>query len=166
MARLYELWDGETGNLIGAYASEQEALAAVHDTVRRYGLAAATNLALAIEDVRGEGGLMASGGDLVERARLSVVTAGSVDGVSTVDEDRQRVGVGEARPAGGGTERGEHRGLPGGSGLAIVSRDCGLVGGAKRDASGEGREGDTAGSAGGDEPVGGAGSDRRRERPY
>ena len=25
---MYELWDGETGNLIGAYASEQEALAA------------------------------------------------------------------------------------------------------------------------------------------
>ncbi len=35
MAKLYELWDGETGNLIGAYASEQEALAAVSDAVRR-----------------------------------------------------------------------------------------------------------------------------------
>ena len=68
MARLYELWDGETGNLIGAYASEQDALAAVHDTVHRYGPAAATALALAVEDERGEGGLLASGADLIERA--------------------------------------------------------------------------------------------------
>ena len=82
MARLYELWDGETGNLIGAYASEQEALAAVSDAVHRYG-PAATTLALVVEDERGEGGLMASGASLIERAEAvassSPIGAGGVE---------------------------------------------------------------------------------------
>lgn len=77
MAKLYELWDGETGNLIGAYASEQEALAAVSDAVQRYGPSAATTLALAVEDERGEGGLMASGASLIERAE-AVASSSSV----------------------------------------------------------------------------------------
>jgi hypothetical protein len=33
----YELWDGETGNRVGRYESEQAALAAVAEDVGRYG---------------------------------------------------------------------------------------------------------------------------------
>jgi len=33
----YELWDGETGNCVGAYATRAAALRDVADTVHRYG---------------------------------------------------------------------------------------------------------------------------------
>ena len=33
----YELWDAETGNRVGRFEREQEALAAVREDVARYG---------------------------------------------------------------------------------------------------------------------------------
>jgi hypothetical protein len=45
----WELWDTETGNLIGDYDSEAEALAVVRDALRRHGASVAETLALGVE---------------------------------------------------------------------------------------------------------------------
>jgi hypothetical protein len=68
MNTLYELWDFETGNCIGAYEDVETAFADVRDTVRRYGTQAATSLVLltAPDDMEGE--RIAAGNDLIERA--------------------------------------------------------------------------------------------------
>jgi hypothetical protein len=63
---MYELWDVQTANRIGAYRSERAALRDVADTVRRYGLHSAEALNLGL---LGPGGLVASGAELVRRAQ-------------------------------------------------------------------------------------------------
>jgi hypothetical protein len=135
MARLYELWDGETGNLIGAYASEQEALAAVSDAVHRYGPAAATTLALVVEDERGEGGLMASGASLIERAEAVASSSPvGVGGLEQMPDSRERgerpsgETCGETMAADSRDDRDERRGVGEDRGCAATTRDRASVG--------------------------------------
>jgi hypothetical protein len=72
----YELWDRETGNLVGSYRTEAEALAAVREEIRAYGREseAVTSLGLLRRKPRRGhlipkgGGLVAEGAALVERA--------------------------------------------------------------------------------------------------
>jgi hypothetical protein len=75
MARFaYELWDLETGNMVEAFHSEPEALAAVRDAVARHGAAYVDNWALAHATIRKVRSL-AQGQALVERAH----TVGSLN---------------------------------------------------------------------------------------
>ena len=70
----WELWDTETGNLVGDYDSEDDALAIVRDALRRLGPSAIAPLALGAEH-DDEGGRdedlppVLQGGDLVARAQ-------------------------------------------------------------------------------------------------
>lgn len=64
----FELLDVETGNLIGTYASENEALAVVRHAVRLNGPAYVEALALGYEDEDGVGAQLAAGPDLLSRA--------------------------------------------------------------------------------------------------
>jgi hypothetical protein len=67
----YELWDGETGNRVGTYASEGDALRAVLADVHRYGRGskALTSLGLLRSDPENKQGcLIAKGPELVERS--------------------------------------------------------------------------------------------------
>lgn len=68
MAMFYELLDIETGNLIGTYASEADALAVVRHAARINGPAYVGALALGYEDDDGEGAQVAAGTDLLSRA--------------------------------------------------------------------------------------------------
>ena len=64
----YELIDVDSGNLIGTYDSEAEALAIVRRAVRENGTAYADSLALGRSDEEGEGELIAEGAELLERS--------------------------------------------------------------------------------------------------
>lgn len=71
---LYELWDTQTGNLVGEYESEAAALAVVRGALSRYGPDVAAWLALGAEH-DGEGGddallpTVLSGPELLARAQ-------------------------------------------------------------------------------------------------
>lgn len=71
MSVLYELWDHETGNCIGAYDDAPAALRDVKRTLKLHGEGAVASLALitAPEDTAGE--LLASGSQLAALARAS-----------------------------------------------------------------------------------------------
>jgi hypothetical protein len=45
----WELWDAETGNLVGDYDSEADALAVVRNALHRHGASAVATLALGVE---------------------------------------------------------------------------------------------------------------------
>src|SRR5437867_9689628 len=45
----WELWDTESGNMVGDYASESEALNVVRDALRRHGSSGVVTLALGAE---------------------------------------------------------------------------------------------------------------------
>jgi hypothetical protein len=64
----YELWNIKTGNAIGGYASEAEALAFVREVIARHGRAYADMLFLGCEDARGRSRPIAQGQALAERA--------------------------------------------------------------------------------------------------
>ena len=64
----YELLDLETGNLIGTYDTEQEALAVVRRAYQLNGSGYVRDLALGYEDDGGEGEQLAAGSDLLARA--------------------------------------------------------------------------------------------------
>lgn len=64
----YELLDVETGNLIGTYESEAEALTIVRRAARLNGAAYVEALALGYEDDDGDGAQIAAGADLLARA--------------------------------------------------------------------------------------------------
>jgi len=64
----YELIDVESGNLVGTYDSEAEALAVVRDAARENGAAYVDSLALGRSDDHGEGDLIAEGSELLERS--------------------------------------------------------------------------------------------------
>jgi hypothetical protein len=67
----FELWNAESGNLLGTFATEPEALAAVHEAVQRNGLSYGRLLSLGREGSRGSSRILASGQQLVERAASS-----------------------------------------------------------------------------------------------
>ncbi len=69
----WELWDTESGNMVGDYASEAEALNVVRDALRRHGSSVVVMLALGAEhddDAGNDDDLppVISGQDLVARA--------------------------------------------------------------------------------------------------
>jgi hypothetical protein len=77
----YELWDTSTGNLLGEYDSEGEALAVVRNALRLHGLSATQSLALALEhdeEAVGDDDLppVLAGPKLLARAKALEKTAG------------------------------------------------------------------------------------------
>ncbi len=64
----YELWDLDSGNCIGMYDTEPEALADVRDTVQRYGREAAVTLGLGRRESETEFAAVADLAALVARA--------------------------------------------------------------------------------------------------
>jgi hypothetical protein len=73
----YELWDSESGNLVGRYATEDEALVAVRETVALYGPDAAGSLLLGVEDPDRRSKAIARGPALVELACATALAATS-----------------------------------------------------------------------------------------
>lgn len=72
MSVIYEIWDYETGNCVGAYRDEASALTDVRDTVRRHGPEATASLVLLIAPDNGDSQRVAAGAEL---ARLAQVAA-------------------------------------------------------------------------------------------
>ncbi len=66
---IYGLWDTETNNLVGDFDNQRDALAVVLRAIERNGPHDTDTLALDVEDVHGEGHLIASGQELAELAR-------------------------------------------------------------------------------------------------
>lgn len=66
---LYELWNTKTGNAVGDFDTEAEALAVVSEAIRRHGVEYADMLMLGCEDGDGNSRVIARGRDLEERAR-------------------------------------------------------------------------------------------------
>lgn len=67
----YELWDGDTGNRVGTYPTEGEALQAVAEDIARYGRESETILTLGLlrrDPTERDDALVAEGAALVERA--------------------------------------------------------------------------------------------------
>jgi hypothetical protein len=69
MMATYELWEMRSGNLVGSWSAENEALAIVRDALDRHGDELATSLSLLVEDSQGETTVVAEGSALLERAR-------------------------------------------------------------------------------------------------
>ena len=69
----YDLWDVETGNYLGRYGSEEEALAVVRALVAHYGAAYADDLNLGAEDDAGNYGEPLSGAALLDRLEAPAV---------------------------------------------------------------------------------------------
>jgi hypothetical protein len=69
----------ESGNLLGSFVSEENALAAVRDAVDRNGESYGEVLALGREDSRGRSKTIAQGRDLVARAFPDGTRRPSVD---------------------------------------------------------------------------------------
>lgn len=70
----YELWETRSGNLLEAFDTEGEALAAVARTAARYGDAAVETFALTSTDTDDEDGdvtTVAAGAELLARARTA-----------------------------------------------------------------------------------------------
>lgn len=65
----YELWEMQSGNLIGAWVAEADALASVRVALDRHGAEMVASLSLLAEDARGQTTVVAEGLALVERAR-------------------------------------------------------------------------------------------------
>jgi hypothetical protein len=64
----YELWDGDTGNAIGGFDTEADALALVREAIARHGRSYVETWFLGSEDARGRSKLIADGIVLAERA--------------------------------------------------------------------------------------------------
>lgn len=65
---IFELWDQDSANLIGAFDTEEAALKEVRLSVQRYGRTCAGRWALAVEDETGDVTTIATGDALVDRA--------------------------------------------------------------------------------------------------
>jgi hypothetical protein len=64
----FELWNTESGNLLGSFVTEALALAAVREAIQRNGERYGQFLALGCENSRGRSKVVASGPQLVEWA--------------------------------------------------------------------------------------------------
>ena len=65
---IFELWNMESGNLLGSFATEELALAAVREAIQRDGECYGDILALGREDGRGNSKIVARGRQLADRA--------------------------------------------------------------------------------------------------
>jgi hypothetical protein len=64
----YELMELSTGNMVGMFDSEDEALRVVADSIKRYGRDSVVTLALGRNDPDGDGEVIAQGRALADRA--------------------------------------------------------------------------------------------------
>jgi hypothetical protein len=64
----FELWNAESGNLLGSFATEEMALAAVREAIQRNGEHYGEVLALGREGSRGNSRVVARGRQLIDRA--------------------------------------------------------------------------------------------------
>ncbi len=71
MEPYYDLWDVDTGNSLGTYETEAEALAVVRVLVDAYGLDYANDLDLGYSDEHGEVRSLATGSALLDRVRAT-----------------------------------------------------------------------------------------------
>ena len=65
----YEIWDLESGNLIGDFDTQDEALRLVREMLDTYGVDVAMTFALGEGDANGDSTAIAQGAELVELAR-------------------------------------------------------------------------------------------------
>ena len=70
---VYELWDGDTRNLLGTYPSEEAALAVIRSLLQKHGPGAVAGLFLGREDEAGRSTLIADGTALVKRAEATSI---------------------------------------------------------------------------------------------
>ena len=71
MRATYELWETSTGNLIGTFEAEQDALDLIHNAIVMHGTDYADTLALGREDDNGRSRTIASGQELAKQALAS-----------------------------------------------------------------------------------------------
>jgi hypothetical protein len=64
----FELWEMRSGNLMGSYETETQALAALAEAVNSYGPAYAESIAL-VRESRGRSKTVATGADLTARMK-------------------------------------------------------------------------------------------------
>lgn len=67
MATIFALWETRSGNIINDYATEEEALAVVRETIEQYGLSAVATFSLVRETAQ-DTTLIVEGQDLADRA--------------------------------------------------------------------------------------------------
>jgi len=78
MASVFQLWDVESGNLVGEYLTERDAIAVVCQTLANYGSEHVITLALTQE--RGQGPeIIAEGAELLRRAQIPLRTVPASD---------------------------------------------------------------------------------------
>lgn len=68
MTTYYELMDLDSANVVGFYASKNDALATVRESYKRYELAGIEDLALSEDSDAGEGVLLGEGAELLRLA--------------------------------------------------------------------------------------------------
>lgn len=73
MMATYELWDMRTGNLVGSWGTQADALSVIRRAVARQGAEAIGTLSLLCEDATGNTTLVAEGATLVELAEKAPV---------------------------------------------------------------------------------------------
>jgi hypothetical protein len=88
----YELWDGDTGNRVGKYPTEEAALYALVEDIRLYGRDAQVIVSLGLlqrDPHHRQDRLIAEGTTLVERA-LALAGADSANGLAETTEPAER----------------------------------------------------------------------------
>ena len=65
----YELWEMRSGNLVGSWAAEADALAVIRTALDTHGDETVATMSLLAEDARGVTNVVAEGPALIERAR-------------------------------------------------------------------------------------------------
>lgn len=80
MAGTYELWETESGNLMGFYDSEDDALAAVRQGIKAHGVESVATIALVHEDSHGRSRALASGAELLLQSQAHELASRGVSG--------------------------------------------------------------------------------------
>ncbi|MDP9375955.1 MAG: hypothetical protein M3Q65_26600 [Chloroflexota bacterium] len=106
MSMLYEVWDYETGNCLGAYPDEGTALADVRATIQAHGPAAAASLVLLTAPDDGDGTQIAAGAALARLAAAAAPAIPSNVGLAAPRLAGLRQG---AKPTGPGGRTTSHR---------------------------------------------------------
>lgn len=70
----YELWEMRSGNLVGSWPAETEALAVAREALDRHGAELVASLSLLSENTQGDTTVVAEGAALVERTRQVTAT--------------------------------------------------------------------------------------------
>ena len=70
----YTLMDLDTGNLIGTYATEREALSLIQSAIATFGVDYADTVALGREDAAGHTKIIAEGQELAKRAMAATLS--------------------------------------------------------------------------------------------